>query len=306
VLTAAELRERVLTLCPELASLAHSPLEHWDTPGPLWVKRDDRLGEGGTKLRKLLAELPAAQARGETVMTFGHLDSNHALATARFGVRLGLPVELRLLGAAGDDPKRLAVFRALAPTQLHASLVGLTLSTVWRVLVARLRGERLRRFPPGGTTALSTAAVAGSVAEVVEQFAEQGVRLPERWVVAVGSGGTLAGLLAGVRALGLSATVVGVAASSRLIGKRRVSRLANQALRLLGAPGDVRAADVQLSWKQLGGGHAKSTAESTRIQAQLASVGKELDPIFNAKALAWWRSQARPDESWLFGIPVCR
>src|SRR5580698_7822433 len=105
----ADLRASILALCPELVSLRFSPLERWQLPwGSPWVKRDDLLGEGGSKLRKLLAELPGARARGQRVLTFGYLDSNHAPATARLGAKLGIPVELRLLGAEAEDPARLA------------------------------------------------------------------------------------------------------------------------------------------------------------------------------------------------------
>ncbi len=300
-LTSVDLRARVLTLCPELASLAASPLERWElSTGSLWVKRDDLLGEGGTKLRKLLAELPGIRARGQRVLTFGYLDSNHALATARLGARLGVPVELRLLGSAAEDPARAALFRTTAPTAIHATVAGLGLGTAWRLLAARLRGERLIRFPPGGTTARSTAAVALAVAEIVEQLQKVSEKVPENWVVAVGSGGTLAGLLAGVKGLGLPVRVHGVAASSRWVGARRVSRFANQALRLLGLRTRVRAREVEVAWEQFGGGHAKPTAESLQVLRELSDQGHELDPIFTAKALAWLKLKTQPGERWLF------
>jgi len=300
-LTTGDLRARVQARCPELASLSPSPVERWELPdGPLWVKRDDLLGEGGTKVRKLQAELPAARARGEKVLTFGHLDSNHALATARFGAKLGIPVELRLLGREAQDPVRAGVFRAAAPTRLHRTALGLAVGTGWRLLTARLRGERLRRFPPGGTTPASTAAVALAVAELVEQFDDRREQVPENWVVAVGSGGTLAGLLAGARALGLAVRVQGVAASSRWIGSRRVSQLANQALQLLGLESRLPSGEVAIAWDQFGEGHARPTEQSAGIVREMSELGHEVDPIFNAKALAWLAVHARPGERWLF------
>jgi 1-aminocyclopropane-1-carboxylate deaminase/D-cysteine desulfhydrase-like pyridoxal-dependent ACC family enzyme len=300
-LTAGELRARVQALSPEVAALPVSPFEKWELSfGSLWVKRDDLLGEGGTKLRKLMAELPAARARGQRVLTFGYLDSNHALATARLGAKWGVPVELQLLGKESEDPGRAALFRSVAPTEIHSGVVGLVLATARRMLVARLRRERLVRFPPGGTTPRTTAAVALAVAEVVSQCEALGERVPEDWVVAVGTGGTQAGLLAGARALGLSVRVHGVAASSRWVGPRRVSRLANQALRLIGVEARVRPSEVDVGWEQFGGGHARSTPESETVLRQLSEQGHELDPIFTAKALAWVKAKARSGERWLF------
>ena len=241
-----------------------------------------------------------ARAQGRRIVTFGYLDSNHALATARLGAKWGVPVELQLLGRDSEDPGRAALLRSVAPTELHATALGLGLATVRRMLAARVHGEPLLRLPPGGTTARSTAAVALAVAEAADQLRALGESVPEDWVVAVGSGGTQAGLLAGVRALGLPVRVHGVAASSRWVGPRRVSRLANQALRLLGVRARVRPGEVDVAWEQFGAGHGKPTAESERMLREVAAPRHELDPVFTAKALAWANARARPGQSWLF------
>ena len=286
---------------PEVGTVAASPLERWDVPsGSVWVKRDDLLGEGGTKLRKLLVELPLARACRERVVTFGYLDSNHALATARWGEKWGVPVELQLLGRPSDDPARAALVRSVAPTSFHAGVLGLGLGTLWRMVKARLRRERLLVLPPGGTTPRSTAAVAAAVAEVVDQFGAFGEEIPDHWAVAVGSGGTMAGLLAGARAMNLGVQIHGVAASSRWVGPWRVARLANQALRLLGYEIRVQAAEADVTWHQFGGGHGRPAAESQHMLREMAERGHELDPLFTARALAWLESEVRPGENWLF------
>jgi hypothetical protein len=60
----------------------------------LWVKRDDLSGEayGGNKVRKLEFVLAEARRRGAgRLITAGAAGSHHALATAVYGGRLGLP-----------------------------------------------------------------------------------------------------------------------------------------------------------------------------------------------------------------------
>ena len=210
-------------------------------------------------------------------------------------------MELRLLGKEAEAPDRLALLRSLAPTTLHAGVPGLGLGTLWRLLLARLTGERLICLPAWRNDAAHRlAAVAGAVVEVLEQLQERGEPVPDRWAVAVGSGGTLAGLLAGVKALGLPVQVHGVAASSSWVGRRRVQRLGNQALRLLGVRARIRTSEVDIGWEQLGEGHGKPTAESARMLRELSDAGHEVDPVFTAKTMAWMRAKSRPGERWLF------
>ncbi len=296
-MTPAELRAAGARLFPEVGAAAPSPLERWSLPPgwpgeALWVKRDDLLGEAGTKLRKLRVALPRLRAQGRGLVTVGHLDSNHALATAHLGAALGVPVELVVLGRPRRDPGRAALLRAAAPISFHATTVGLLAG----VGCARWRG-RAAFLPPGATTALTTAAVALGVAEVLEQSVRE---LPAKWIVAVGTGGTLAGLWAGVRALGLSVRLVGVAASSRLVGQWRVARLANQALALLGSGARVRRSEVVVEWSALGAGHGAPTRASAAALQEFGALGYALEPIFTAKALAALRGRAVPGESWLF------
>ena len=297
---AAALRARGLALLPELEGLARSPLERWTLPrewplGELWVKRDDLLGEGGAKVRKLRVELGRARRAGVGVLTVGHLDSNHALATARAARGLGLRVELDLLGRPARDPPRAEILGGSADAvRFHRGPVRLGISVAFALAAARLRRAPLRFLPPGGTTIASTAAVAMAVAELVDDFAALGEPLPQRWAVAVGSGGTLAGLWAGVRALNLSVRILGVAASSRWVGPAAITALCNRTLRRLGASARLRRREVELDFGPLGQGHGASTSASREVLAQLGELGHPLDPIYTAKALVGLEAAAAP------------
>jgi 1-aminocyclopropane-1-carboxylate deaminase/D-cysteine desulfhydrase-like pyridoxal-dependent ACC family enzyme len=295
---AAALRAVGARLFPELSTLGPSPLERWTLPkgwplSEIWVKRDDRLGDAGTKLRKLAVALARAKVAGGGLLTIGYLDSNHALATARLAKPLGIPVRLELLGDPASDAVRAQSFREAAPSHFHSTTAGLLVGAA-----LGLMGKHFRLLPPGGTTALTTAAVALAVGEACEQLTSAAV--PNRWAVAVGTGGTLAGLWAGVRALGLPVRPYGVAVSSRLVGPRRVARLANEALEILGSSARVRPGEIEIDRGQLGGGHASPTAASISALAELAVLGYPLEPIFTAKAMAGLRARATGGESWLF------
>ena len=117
---------------------------------------------------------------------------------------------------------------------------------------------------------------------------------PSHIVVALGSGGTAAGLAAGLRIAGLRSRVVGVVVNDRTpVDARTVARLATRTLDLLrgrGAdvplrsilPGDL---DSERAWLGAGYGHRTPAAEHARDLARRRE-GLELDPVYTAKAVA--------------------
>ncbi len=290
-----------------------SPLQRLDglaepwSRARIWVKRDDLLGAGGTKVRKLAAALPAAKAaRRRTVLTFGHEDSNHALVTAAAAREAGLSAELWIEPAPGAPGERRAALDVSADrVDRRGGSLGLVTGAALRALALALRGRRPWILPPGGTTPATCAAVACAVVEVADQVAALGEPIPPRWAVAVGSGGTFAGLLAGARALDLPCRITGFSASAPgLVRAPLVAALANAALDQLGLAGHLSADEVDLAGAQLGGGHGVATEASRRAEIEWASGGGvTLDPIFGAKAAAGMREaieQGPPGAGWLF------
>ena len=176
--------------------------------GDLWVKRDDLtgLGGGGNKVRKLEWLCGAALARGaDTLVTCGARQSNHARLTAAAGARLGLRVVLVLAGSAGD------------PGDGNVALDGLLgASVVWAGDVAhealdplasevldqlRQMGARPELIPYGGSSVLGARGYVVCGRELLHQAPDLATV-----VTALGSGGTMAGL---VHALG-AGRVLGV------------------------------------------------------------------------------------------------
>ncbi len=301
-----------------LALPTPSPLEPTPSLPEPWararilVKRDDRLGPGGTKVRKLASALPAAKAAGRRVVaTFGHEDSNHALATARAAASAGLGAELWLQAGTTSAARRDAYTAAAREVRYRRGAVGLAAGAFAHWLAAAPSGGAPWLMPPGGTTPATCAAVACMVVEIADQLAAAGEPIPERWAVAVGTGGTLAGLCAGVRALELPSQLVGFGASDpALVRPALVAALANAALDRLGLPGHLGADEVELDDSQLGTGHGVPTEASRRAEAEWAGAGVPLDPIFGAKAAAGLRARIEagpPGQRWLFlhtGLPV--
>ncbi|MFC1444034.1 pyridoxal-phosphate dependent enzyme [Streptacidiphilus sp. N1-10] len=164
----------------------------------LLLKRDDLLHPSvpGNKWRKLMPNLDEARAAGlDTVLTFGGAYSNHLRATAAAGREAGL----RTIGVVRGDE---LADRPLNPSLAQASAWGMELDFMdrgtWR---RRMSAEVLAELqdrhgpalvvPEGGSNAAGVRGCLPLGRELAESEAEL-------VCVSVGTGGTLAGLAAGL------------------------------------------------------------------------------------------------------------
>lgn len=253
--------------------------------GSLVIKHDGLAGHtyGGSKARKLELWLGDARRRGHSsVLTFGGVGSNHALATAVACRRLGLRCHLGLLHAPPGPHARAHMLAALAQgAQLHAA----TRAHV-ETPASLTPGERPYVIPMGGTGALGNVGTVDAALELVGQRFDA-------LVVAVGTTGTAVGLYAGLRAAGIDASVIGVRASGRGTANRR--RLAAEvratvsALRAL----EPRFADVRLDESfvlddaAVGAGYGQPTRAGEAARRLAARLdGPALDSTYTAKAFS--------------------
>jgi len=255
----------------------------------LWLKREDRSAApcGGNKVRGLEFLLAGARA-GTVFVTVGATGSTHCLATAVHAARLSCAVALAQFPQPETDSSR-AVAAACAA---HAALVvraqspaGLPLA----VLVAWRRARRLgpRRWIPGGGA--HPRAVIGHLLATLE-LAGQLAEPPDAILAPLGTGGTVAGILLGVAALGWATRVVGVRVAPQLVANRwRTLWLAWRARSLLASRGIPLSFSpprglVVVDGVGEGYGHPTSRGESARRLA--ADHGLILDSTYGAKAFA--------------------
>ncbi|MGE5132904.1 MAG: 1-aminocyclopropane-1-carboxylate deaminase/D-cysteine desulfhydrase [Gemmatimonadota bacterium] len=268
--------------------------------GPLYLKRDDLTGFafGGNKARTLEFLLAAATAEGaDTLLTGGAPGSNFCAAAAA-GARLaGLSCELVIAG------KRAPAGPALALAQSWGAAVRWTgdpdrtsVDTGLRRAAAGLAaaGRRPYLIPRGGAAAAGAVGYALAAFELHEQLAERGIR-SARVVVAVGSGTTLAGLVAGNVLLGRPLDLLGGSASrppAQAAGQ--VLALARECARLLsgavppGASGpapEITEADVTVADVRGPGHGVPSPAAAAVAELALSTEGLVIDPVYTAKAL---------------------
>ena len=258
--------------------------------GPrILVKRDDLTGLalGGNKARKL--ELLAAQARdvdADVLVTGGGVQSNHARMTAAAANRLGIDCHLVIAGPQPETATgNLFLDRLMGATlEFGASAEYEQLEQAIVDAAAKLAASGRRPFtiPVGGASAMGVVAYADAVDELRVQLPNW-PHWPEWIVVADGSGGTHAGILAG---LGDAPTsVVGVDVGTRPDLDDAVPRLAAEAAALSGRARPTGA--VLVDHDHYGDGYGHLTASGLEaIKLAARTEGLLLDPVYTGKAMA--------------------
>lgn len=263
----------------------------------LFVKRDDLmgLGGGGNKLRKLEFLLGAAIAQGcDTFVTTGARQSNHARLSAAAAARAGLAAELMLTDTVPreDDSYR------YNGNQLLDGLFGATVHHLPRgtdaLAAAHRRADALRaegRRPyvvgAGGSSPVGALGYASCAAEIRAQQVALGLSF-DTIIVANGSHGTHAGLVAGMAAAGddprrlLSFTVLAGLAEAL----RGTHTLANETLALLGAEPILEDA-IRIDGSQRGEAYGIPTeAMLAAVRLMARREGLLIDPVYSGKAFA--------------------
>ena len=172
------------------------------------IKRDDALGPagGGNKTRKLEFQLAQALEQGATrVVTVGGAQSNHARITAAAARVLGLEPHLLLFGTEPEKAMGNLLIDQLLGAELHFIPPGpIAGACTAEELDAHVLNEASKRvgehyyIPLGGSNGLGSLGYVQAALELENQAREAGIA--NAWVVmATGSGGTFAGLLAGLR-----------------------------------------------------------------------------------------------------------
>jgi 1-aminocyclopropane-1-carboxylate deaminase/D-cysteine desulfhydrase-like pyridoxal-dependent ACC family enzyme len=267
----------------------------------LWVKRDDRSGEryGGNKVRKLEFLLGEAMRAGASdVITFGAAGSNHALATALYGSGLGLKVHSMLIPQhnAPYVARNLRASQAVG-ADLHLFADSDSALRGAAALRARLRTETGNEpfvIPFGGTTPASTVGFVNAALELAMQVEAGELPEPDLLYVTLGSMGTAAGLVIGLRAAGLRTRVMAIPVIAEDAGDgARLLELVESTqshLRSLEPAFPAHAwslDDFEVVAGFVGAGYAVPTPGGTAaIEVAREAAGLTLDGTYTGKTLA--------------------
>jgi 1-aminocyclopropane-1-carboxylate deaminase/D-cysteine desulfhydrase-like pyridoxal-dependent ACC family enzyme len=161
----------------------------------------------------------AVRAGATTLVTSGAAQSNHARLTAAAGARLGLDVVLVLGGDAPESPRGNLLLDALFGARIVWSGTGPVEEKAQAVMNSLAgSGTNAYRIPFGGSSPSTARGYADAAHELLQQVPDL-----DQVVVAVGSGGTMAGL---VSVLGAE-RVLGIETGAVADARRTVSGLLN-------------------------------------------------------------------------------
>lgn len=271
----------------------------------LWIKEDGLNSPvcGGNKARTLEFLLGRVQPH-ETVLAVGGEGSTHVLATAIHARRLGArTIAVRWRHEMNDTAERIAdlvddecvlspVHRTTGGALLHSQLLRLS--------------QRVHYIPMGGSTPAGVLAHVNAALELAAQVRAGLLPLPGRVVVALGSGGTVAGLALGFAIAGMETAVIGVQVTPAIVANRtRVQHLALRTARLILRVTGVRVPRVPVrllgvARNAYGGAYGRAVPQAIAAARDLYDCsGMVLDQTYSAKAFAVARELARdaPDST---------
>ncbi len=299
-------------MIPSIAKLSRVTLGNYPTPlmeacqlsaalgGPrIIIKRDDLTGLalGGNKCRKLEYVLADAQQRGiDTLITTGSSQSNHALQTAAAGRKLGMETYLVLAKGVHVETQGNLLLHNILHSAVNILDVADT-SEIFTTLLKKMNelADELRskgRNPlvilAGAEVPLGTAGWVNAAEEIGQQLKEQ--KIDAQYVVlALGGGGTQAGLVLGFKQLKLPLDVVGISVLYKKKSKAidAVVTMVNETAKLLALDVAVTPDEVTVYDDYIGQDYGIITddcIEAIRLVAQ--TEGVFLDPVYTGKAMA--------------------
>ncbi len=291
----------------EMINLSHT-LSYKKDALRLLIKRDDCTGLafGGNKVRQLEFYLGDAVANGaDTILITGAVQSNFVRLAAAAARKAGMQCHIQLEERV-DNPSPLykhsgnVLLDKLLGATLHSFPKGEDEQGADRRLeeiAQALRADNKKpyiihlnpKYPPLGALGYVVAA-----REIAAQMTESHLLIDEI-VVASGSGATHAGLLFGLRELGLSTTVIGICVRrTRDLQRPRIVNHCREIANLLQINNPVNDNDIELDDNDLAPGYGKindAILEAIKISAY--HEGLILDPVYTGRAMAGFLQRAR-------------
>jgi L-cysteate sulfo-lyase len=265
--------------------------------GPnLWIKRDDCTGlaTGGNKTRKLeFLMADALDAGADIVVTQGAVQSNHVRQTAAAACKLGLDCYAlleRRVPEKGDDYEQTGnvLFDNIFNTQIEFRETGLDMNAEALVVTDRLRAEGRKPYfiPGGGSNKIGALGYVSTAQELLQQCAAMTLK-PKLVVLATGSAGTHAGLLAGFHAMKCDMPILGISVRQpKEIQIENVYRLAIKTAAQL-TDETLSRDKVIVDDGYVGEGYGIPTAAMIAATNMVArNEGILLDPVYSGKGMA--------------------
>ena len=284
-------------LCHQPTPLEFMPRMSESLGGPrLWIKRDDCTGlaTGGNKTRKLEFLIADAIEKGaDMVVTQGAVQSNHVRQTAAAACKFGLDchalLERRVPDRADDyETTGNVLFDHMFGTSLEFRPAGLDMNAEAMTVTEKLAaaGRKPYFIPGGGSNEIGALGYVSCAYELLDQIKAN--NLDVGWIVlATGSAGTHAGMLAGLHAAGSTIPVMGI--SVRQPEEKQIAAVHKLAVltsaQLTDTPLGVEKVIVDDGYVGAGYGQpTKGTLDAINLIAR--REGLLFDPVYSGKGLA--------------------
>ncbi|MBI3361780.1 MAG: D-cysteine desulfhydrase family protein [Chloroflexi bacterium] len=263
--------------------------------GPrILIKRDDLtgFGFGGNKVRGLEFYIADALARNaDVIVTGAGPQSNHIRATASAARVAGLDIVAVMHESRPEETQGNLLLDELLGVELRftdspdRALVDAQIEETADEL--RRAGRRPYIVPRGGASSLGALGYVECVREMGAQLEAMGVR-PDWLVLATGSCGTQAGLIAGAKIYSAPGRILGVTVS-RPVSEcvERIERIAREAAALAGHKIDLSPDDILVHDGYIGPGYGIPTPEGIEaIRLVARTEGTFFDPTYTGKGMA--------------------
>ena len=258
-------------------------------PFEVLCKHDELTGfmTSGNKIRKLEYLLKAAQEENaDTVFTCGGIQSNHCRATAVAARSLGMTPVVFLRGQPNQLPQGNLLLDMLVGSDIYY-VTKEEYSRIDEIFAEKKkeyesRGHRVYLIPEGGSNSLGARGYFDAVNEMALQVDLN--EIPAIFI-AVGSAGTYAGLLAGIKSCGFATRIIGIN-----VTKDPSSFFAEKTKRIIRGMEEykihvsVEDSDIEIADDFSGPAYAVPSEEDMELIKKLAKeTAFFIDPVYTAK-----------------------
>ncbi len=252
-----------LAILPTPVTPLFSISERYGHPS-LFMKQDNISGPeyGGNKIRKLEFLLGEALDQGrKSVITYGAAGSNHALATAICCRKLGLrAISILAPQQTNDHVRKNILMGYAAGAELHLCSHYTEFPEATHTVSARCEQEdgcAPYIIPAGGTNATGALGFVNAAYELAEQIVPDVIYIP------MGTGGTHAGLLTGLRLAGLPTRVEAVRVTHpQFKQERHILQLCEELCSRIGVEAVVKDSDIIIRDEFFGANYGIPTPEA--------------------------------------------
>jgi len=256
----------------------------------IYIKRDDYTGliSSGNKIRKLEYIFFDAREKGaDTLITCGGIQSNHARTTTYIGRKNGFDVYLVLRGEKGEIFKgNLLLDNLLGAKIKYVSYEEYKerINEIMEELKEELKEQNKKPYiiPEGASNEIGCLGYVECMEEMKEFIKEEKI---EAIYLAVGSGGTYAGLLIGKKIFNLDVKIIGIIVCDTVeYFKNKVENICKRAIEKYNLEIEINKEEIELRDGYIGEGYAIPYKEEIDLIKNLAKYGIILDPVYTGKA----------------------